>query len=289
MKIKYKPYFRRAVYLVGTTVALSGILIMTAKMFPKVKLTEAKNETILIGEIKLADMKFSNTTTTSRGSYETRTSEEKAKDTQKKESTKAVTQKSETKNNNKNDTTKSASTTNKKTTTKSTTSKTTSAKKSTNNSNTAVKVTGLKISKDMDLTVRTGLSRDEFIKLMAGLKVDTSGFFEENAGTIYDLCEKYSINEIFFCGLISAESGWNIASNHRRTHNYISLMYKGKLISYGSVYEGLEVAAQKLHKNYLTPGGAFYHGKTLYGVKTCFCPSGTWVDLVYGRMKQIVK
>ena len=139
----------------------------------------------------------------------------------------------------------------------------------------------------MDLTKRTGLSREDFIKLISGVKADTSGFFENNAGKIYDLCEKYSINEIFFCGLISAESGWNIASNHRKTHNYISLMRNGKLISYGSVNEGLEVAAQKLHYNYLTPGGKFYHGKTLAGVKTCFCPSSTWIDLVYGRMKQI--
>ena len=151
-----------------------------------------------------------------------------------------------------------------------------------------VQISDVRISKNMDLTVRTGLSRADFIKLMAGVRYDTSGFFEDNAGTIYDLCEKYNINEIFFCGLISAESGWNIASNHRSTHNYISLMYKGKLLQYNSVYEGLEVAAQKLNKNYLTPGGAFYHGKTLSGVHVCFCPSDTWVDLVYGRMKQIL-
>ena len=151
-----------------------------------------------------------------------------------------------------------------------------------------VSISEVKISKSMDLTKRTGLSREDFIKLMSRVKADTSGFFEDNAGEIYDLCEEYSINEIFFCGLISAESGWNIASNHRSTHNYISLMKNGKLISYSSVSEGLEVAAKKLHYNYLTPGGKFYHGKTLAGVKTCFCPSSTWVDLVYGRMKQIV-
>lgn len=152
-----------------------------------------------------------------------------------------------------------------------------------------IKIKDVKISKGMDLTIRTGLSRDDFIKLIAKVKYDTSGFFETNAGTIYDLCEKYSINEIFFCGLISAESGWNIASNHRRTYNYISLMKNGKLIQYSSVNEGLEVAAKKLHYNYLTPGGKFYHGKTLSGVKTKFCPaSSTWVDLVYGRMKQIL-
>ena len=151
-----------------------------------------------------------------------------------------------------------------------------------------IKIKDVHISKTMDLTVRTGLSKKDFIKLISGVRYDTSGFFEDNAGKIYDLCKKYKINEIFFCGLISAESSWNIASNHRKTHNYISLMRRGKLIRYSSVNEGLTVAAQKLHYNYLTPGGKFYYGKTLRGVKTKFCPSPSWVNLVYGRMKQIL-
>lgn len=61
-----------------------------------------------------------------------------------------------------------------------------------------ISIKDVKISKDMDLTVRTGLSRADFITLISGVKADTSGFFEENAGTIYDLCEEYSLNEIFF-------------------------------------------------------------------------------------------
>lgn len=146
------------------------------------------------------------------------------------------------------------------------------------------------ISKDMDLTVRTGLEKEDFALLLSDLKQDTSNFFEENAETIYDLCEQYSINEIFFCGLIAEESGWNIASNHERTHNYISLMSNEKLISYNSVYEGLEIAAQKLHNDYLTEGGRFYHGATLAGVKKCFCPSSaTWIDATFNRMQQILK
>lgn len=146
------------------------------------------------------------------------------------------------------------------------------------------------ISKGMDLTVRTNVSREDFITLMAGVSADTSGFFEENAGLIYDLCEKYEINEIFFCGLISAESGWNIAGNHRRTHNYISLMgSSGSLIQFSSVEEGLEKAASALHNNYLTPGGKFYCGKTLEAVRTRFCPvNPNWTNLVYGRMQQII-
>jgi len=152
-----------------------------------------------------------------------------------------------------------------------------------------VKIEDVKISRDMDLTVRTGLSREDFITLMAGVKADTSGFFEENAGLIYDMCEKYSLNEVFFCGLISAESGWNIAQNHRNTHNYISLMSKGGLIRYSSLEEGMEVAARTLHDRYLTEGGSCYYGKTLEAMKTRFCPgSTTWVGLVYGRMQQII-
>lgn len=153
-----------------------------------------------------------------------------------------------------------------------------------------ISISEVKISQNMDLTVRTGLSREDFITLIAGVKQDTSGFFEENAGKIYDLCEEYSLNEIFFCGIVSAESGWNIAQNHRRTHNYISLMSNGKLISYASVDSGLREAARVLHTNYLTKGGKYYYGKTLSAVKTKFCPSSsTWVSLVYGRMGQIVK
>ena len=146
------------------------------------------------------------------------------------------------------------------------------------------------ISVDMDLTQRTGLSRDDFITLMAGVKADTSGFFEENAGLIYDMCEKYSLNEIFFCGLISAESGWNIAANHRRTHNYISLMSGSGLIPFASLEEGMEKAAKTLHDRYLTPGGSFYYGNTLNAVRTRFCPANPgWTNLVFGRMSQIVK
>lgn len=145
------------------------------------------------------------------------------------------------------------------------------------------------ISKNMDLTVRCGVSKEDFKTLMKNLRPDTTDFFYHNSDTIYDLCEKYQLNEVFFCGLIAAESGWKISSGHRSKCNYISMMSKGKLIQYGSPAEGLEAAAKLLHNKYLTPGGAYYSGKTLSAVKKRFCPSSsTWVNLVYGCMKQIV-
>ena len=147
----------------------------------------------------------------------------------------------------------------------------------------------IKISKDMDLTKRCGISKEDFKTLMTNLKSDTSGFFEENSDIIYDLCEKYEINEIFFCGLIAAESGWKISSNHRNANNYISMMSNGKLIRYSTEEEGLEAAAKLLHNKYLTEVGSCYYGKTLSAVQKRFCPnSSTWVNLVYSCMNVIV-
>ena len=96
------------------------------------------------------------------------------------------------------------------------------------------------ISRDMNLTERTGISKEDFKILISQVKQDKTKFFYENSDIIYDVCEQYQINEVFFCGLIVAESGWNIVDSHRATHNYISLMSKGKLIRYSSVEEGME-------------------------------------------------
>lgn len=142
----------------------------------------------------------------------------------------------------------------------------------------------------MDLTKRIGLSKEDFKILIGRVKADKTKFFYNNSEYIYDLCKKYQLNEIFFCGLIAGESGWSITSNHRKTNNYISLMSGGKLIRFSSTETGLEAAAKTLHKNYLTKGGKYYSGKTLSAVKKRFCPgSSTWTNLIYGCMKQMVK
>ncbi len=148
----------------------------------------------------------------------------------------------------------------------------------------------IEIAKDMDLTVRCGLTKEEFKELIRKLTCDKTKFFYDNSNTIYELCEKYELNEIFFCGLIAAESGWSISSRHREKCNYISMMSKGKLIRYDSEEEGLEAAAKLLHNKYLTEDGTYYRGKTLEDVRKGFCPKiKKWTNLVYEQMEQIVE
>ena len=295
---------KKLALIITISIAIAGTMLASEIMFSKTQVADTNvEENIQIAKEDLShnEKVITSTKTTSRSSTEIRNTANNIENevtteqvnNNNEENEEKVTENSNEKNEEKvtekdNSEEKEENSTSKKESSESEKEEDDDEEENKNDTAKTVSISEVKISKSMDLTKRTGLSREDFIKLMSRVKADTSGFFEDNAGEIYDLCEEYSINEIFFCGLISAESGWNIASNHRSTHNYISLMKNGKLISYSSVSEGLEVAAKKLHYNYLTPGGKFYHGKTLAGVKTCFCPSSTWVDLVYGRMKQIV-
>ena len=295
---------KKLALIITISIAIAGTMLASEIMFSKTQVADTNvEENIQIAKEDLShnEKAITSTKTTSRSSTEIRNTAKNIENevtteqvnNNNEENEEKVTENSNEKNEEKvtekdNSEEKEENSTSKKESSESEKEDDDDEEENKNDTAKTVSISEVKISKSMDLTKRTGLSREDFIKLMSRVKADTSGFFEDNAGEIYDLCEEYSINEIFFCGLISAESGWNIASNHRSTHNYISLMKNGQLISYSSVSEGLEVAAKKLHYNYLTPGGKFYHGKTLAGVKTCFCPSSTWVDLVYGRMKQIV-
>ena len=159
-------------------------------------------------------------------------------------------------------------------------------------SNDYVSILDLKdnISYNMNLTEPSGISKEDFVALISSMKADKSDFFKENAEEIYDLCQNYQINEIFFCGLIAAESGWEITNSHRKKNNYISTMGSGGMICYSTKSEGLEEAAKLLHENYLTEGGKYYHGATIDGVQKSFCSESPqkWKGLVFSCMKLIV-
>lgn len=152
---------------------------------------------------------------------------------------------------------------------------------------TYIPLSEVKISFDMDVSKPTGLSREDFIALVTNMRYDRTGILEANAGVIWDCCQKYNVNEIFVLGICGIESAWCSASQHQRTHNYASLMSKGKLIQYSSDAEGFEALIKLLGQNYLTPGRGVYHGKTITGVGTCYCNTTTWPPKVYKCMQQV--
>ncbi len=151
------------------------------------------------------------------------------------------------------------------------------------------KIEDIKISFDMDVSKTTGLSKEDFIKLVQNMKYDRTGILARNAGCIWELCHKYNVNEIFVLGICGIESAWCSAPQHQNTHNYCSLMAGGKLIAYPSDEAGFEAMISLLGQKYLTPGASLYHGATITGVGRCYCNPTSWPKKVYTCMQQVFK
>ncbi len=172
-----------------------------------------------------------------------------------------------------------------------------------------------KINLDMDISKLSGLSKEEFVKLVQNMDYDYTGVFKRNAEFIWDITHKYQINEIFFMGIIALESGWGSSKDAISTNNYTSQMkvvtikkeIKGKTVtvrkqilrSYSSEKECLKQTAEHLHKDYLNENsGEYYNGKTIYAINENYCIPGyhkdgtlykyQWGDKVYRCMKTIV-
>ena len=147
----------------------------------------------------------------------------------------------------------------------------------------------VKISRNMDLTETTGLSREDFCELLANFKYDYAGFYERNSGLIWDLSQKYQVNEIFISGVFALESYFGADDGHISIHNYGSIMNKkGKMVRYASDSEGIE-ANYKLFANcYLDKNGKFYKGVTLDSIGNTYCNS-SWAGQVYSCMKYFLE
>lgn len=156
-----------------------------------------------------------------------------------------------------------------------------------------IDLSNLYISLNMNLNETTGMSKEQFISLMNNFSYDYNGLFGRNAGLIWDLCQEYQINEIFFMGLIGAESAWGSNESHIATCNYTSIKPEGYLLEYSSEYEGLMASAKLIGDKYFNNIGT-----TLYSISEVYCPdnpetfdideSQYWIELVYDCMSLVV-
>lgn len=149
-------------------------------------------------------------------------------------------------------------------------------------------IENVKIMRDMNLSIRTGLSKKDFITLVNNVKYFKGTAIQSNAGFIWECCKTYNVNEIFILAVFAQESGWGKDKKHIATNNYGSMMHGGKLIQYASAQEGMEANIKHLGENYLSKNGRFYNGPTLDGVKTKYCPTDPWTEGVYGCMVKIL-
>ena len=153
---------------------------------------------------------------------------------------------------------------------------------------------------NMDLSKPSGLSLDQFKKILTGNPGDTQGVLASNAEFFYYCERQYGINGVFLASMAIHEGGWGtskIANDKKNLFGYGAYDSNpyGGASQFGSYAEGIDLVARVLVKNYLHPkgeeiydgqiaNGTYFNGPTLTGVNTRYATDKNWANAVFKWM-----
>lgn len=148
------------------------------------------------------------------------------------------------------------------------------------------------LKKDMDLTEPTGLTLSDYKTMLGYNKSDKNSIFADNVEYFYNAEQKYGVNGIFIAAVGIHESGWGTSYLAKEKKNLFG--YKAYDIDpinsaqdFESYEDAINTVAQALSKNYLTPSGSFYYGKTMEAVNTKYASDSGWHEKVYSYMEYL--
>ena len=148
------------------------------------------------------------------------------------------------------------------------------------------------LKKDMDLTEPTGLTLSDYKTMLGYNKSDKNSIFADNVEYFYNAQQKYGVNGIFIAAVGIHESGWGTSYLAKEKKNLFG--YKAYDIDpinsaqdFESYEDAINTVAQALSKNYLTPSGSFYYGKTMEAVNTKYASDSGWHEKVYSYMEYL--
>ena len=156
---------------------------------------------------------------------------------------------------------------------------------------------------NMDLTLPSGLTIDQFKKVLSGNSEDTQGVLASNAEYFYYAERQYGINGIFLASMAIHEGGWGtskIANDKKNLFGYgayDSDPYGGAM-TFDTYAEGIDLVARVLAKTYLYPAGTdiydgliatgtYYNGPTLAGVNTRYASDKNWANGIFRWMSYL--
>lgn len=156
---------------------------------------------------------------------------------------------------------------------------------------------------NMDLTQPSGLTIDQFKKVLTGNSGDTQGVLASNAEYFYYAERQYGVNGIFLASMAIHEGGWgtsNIANDKKNLFGYgayDSDPYGGAM-AFDTYAEGIDLVARVLAKTYLYPAGTdiydgliatgtYYNGPTLAGVNTRYASDKNWANGIFRWMSYL--
>ena len=153
---------------------------------------------------------------------------------------------------------------------------------------------------NMDLSKPSGLSIEQFRKILSGNPGDKQGVLASNAEYFYYCERQYGINGVFLASMAIHEGGWGtskIANDKKNLFGYGAYDSNpyGGASSFSTYAEGIDLVARVLVKNYLHPkgeeiydgqiaNGTYFNGPTLTGVNTRYASDKNWANAVFKWM-----
>lgn len=160
-----------------------------------------------------------------------------------------------------------------------------------------------KVSFDMPLNQKSGLTLEDFKKVLSGNIADKNKIFENNAENFYNIEQKYNVNGIFLAAVGIHESAWGTSTISLEKKNLFGYGAYDR-DPYNSSYEfeeykeGIELVAKVFAKYYINPEGTkiydnqtaeadHYNGSTLEGVNKKYSTDTNWCTRVYYYMQYL--
>lgn len=118
----------------------------------------------------------------------------------------------------------------------------------------------ISVNEDMQLNKTSGLTKEDFVKVLSGNEEDRNKIFEQNAEVFFEIEQKYNINGLFIAAIGIHESNWgtsNIAIQKKNLFGYGS--YDSSAYSSSYTFEsyeyGIDMVAKVMAKYYLNEAG----------------------------------
>ena len=158
------------------------------------------------------------------------------------------------------------------------------------------------LSFNMALNKPSGLSLEQFKKVLTDSK-DKNNVFANNAEYFYYIEKQYNINGVFVAAVVIHESAWGTSKISLEKKNlfgygaYDSNPYNSAY-TFSDYSESIDLLARVFVKYYLNPKGtsiydgetatgSYYNGATLTGVNTKYATDKNWANSVYKHMQYL--
>lgn len=163
----------------------------------------------------------------------------------------------------------------------------------------------IKVNSAMDVNKPSGLSREDFVRVLSNHREDKDHIIEQCDEFFYEAEQNYNINGLFLASIGIHESNWGTSNISKQKNNLFGYgSYDSSPFSSSYTFEsyqyGIDLVAKVLVKYYLNePGtaifdnevavGSYYNGPTIAGVNVRYASDTNWSNRVYSIMESLYR